>query len=170
MPRPWSPYWILDAAGEPVRCDDVIAWGEWFATAARHVAHDVDEGATPAARVCVSTVFLGLDHNWRDEGPPVLWETLITGGPYDGQQERYTSRDAAFAGPSGMVPACGGGDAKAEDVTRMDTDADRDTLDQLARELLPKPPMEIAFRPETVLQLVGLVQLACRHPALPPPS
>lgn len=28
----------------------------------------------------VSTVFLGLDHNYSDDGPPILWETMVFGG------------------------------------------------------------------------------------------
>jgi hypothetical protein len=45
----------------------------------------------------VSTVFLGLNHAFTD-GPPVLWETMIFGGPNDGWQDRYTSRAGAEAG------------------------------------------------------------------------
>lgn len=29
----------------------------------------------------ISTVFLGIDHNYSNAGPPVLWETMIFGGP-----------------------------------------------------------------------------------------
>src|SRR5215510_3852956 len=36
----------------------------------------------------VSTVFLGLDHNFDPDGPPVLWETMIFGGKHDQYQER----------------------------------------------------------------------------------
>ncbi len=48
----------------------------------------------------VSTVFLGLNHRFMSEGPPILWETMIF-GPWwgDGEyQERYTSWDDAVAG------------------------------------------------------------------------
>jgi hypothetical protein len=48
--------------------------------------------------VRISTVFLGIDHNHSGRGPPVLWETMIFGGPHDGYQRRYTSRGAAFEG------------------------------------------------------------------------
>lgn len=89
-------HYILDERGEPVPCDDVRVWGEWFQTAERHVAQDMDEGEGAAA-VRVSTVFLGLDHAFNG-GPPVLWETLVFGGPLDGEMLRYTSRAAALAG------------------------------------------------------------------------
>jgi hypothetical protein len=46
----------------------------------------------------VSTVFLGLDHNYSFEGPPVLWETMIFGGEHDSYQTRYTSKDDAVKG------------------------------------------------------------------------
>lgn len=91
-----SHYWILDEAGEPIPVDDVEVWAWWFQTAPRHVAQDQDEGAGPEV-VRVSTVFLGLDHQWGD-GPPVLWESMVFGGPHDGEMCRYTSRAAALAG------------------------------------------------------------------------
>lgn len=39
-------------------------------------------------------------------------------------------------------------------------------LEQLAAELSQMGPMDMRFRPETVLQLVGLLQLALRHPGV----
>lgn len=94
-------YYILDADGEPVPCDDVIAWARWFGetqtTGARVVAQSRDE-RPGAADVLVSTVFLGADHNFGRVGAPVLWESLVFGGPTDGEMRRYTSRAAALAG------------------------------------------------------------------------
>jgi hypothetical protein len=87
-------YYTLDADGQPVPCDDVIAWSLWFETADRHVAQDADE----ATGVRVSTVFLGLDHQWKHGAPPLLWETLIFGGARDGETYRYSSRAAALDG------------------------------------------------------------------------
>jgi hypothetical protein len=50
--------------------------------------------------VCVSTVFLGLDHGSTVEGPPVLFETMVFAPdtPFDQEQERYTTYDEAEAG------------------------------------------------------------------------
>jgi hypothetical protein len=45
----------------------------------------------------VSTVFLGLDHQWGD-GPPLVFETMIFGGEHDQYQERYSTWDEAEAG------------------------------------------------------------------------
>jgi hypothetical protein len=62
---------------------------------ARRVVHTTL--VTDKGRVTVSTVFLALDHSFGD-GPPVLWETMVFGGPADMDQQRYTSREAAEAG------------------------------------------------------------------------
>ena len=51
----------------------------------------------------VSTVFLGLDHRWEPDGPPVLYETMIFGGEHDGDMDRYCTRDAAEAGHADLV-------------------------------------------------------------------
>lgn len=45
-------------------------------------------GKTKVGKAEVSTVFLGLNHNWL-RGEPLLWETMIFGGPHsDEYQER----------------------------------------------------------------------------------
>lgn len=47
----------------------------------------------------VSTVFLGLDHSFpTGTGTPILFETMIFGGPYDQYQERYTTYQDALEG------------------------------------------------------------------------
>jgi len=89
---------ILDANGEPVPCEDLFTWGRWMQTADRHVAH------THFGDVRVSTVFLGLDHSFGD-GPPVLWESMVFGGPLDQEQRRYTSRADADAGHTALCMA-----------------------------------------------------------------
>lgn len=61
---------------------------------ARRIAHTTV--TTERGQICVSTVFLVLDHGWN--GPPVLWETMVFGGLYDRQLWRYTSRDDAEVG------------------------------------------------------------------------
>lgn len=53
--------------------------------------------------VFVSTVFLGLDHGWygdkeKPDYKPVLFETMIFNGEYDGYQDRYTSYNDALKG------------------------------------------------------------------------
>lgn len=85
--------YILNESGAPEPCEDLMMWGRWMEAGNRIVQQDSVGGAR------VSTVFLGLDHSYnRGRGEPVLWETMIFGGPHDGYQERYTSRDDALAG------------------------------------------------------------------------
>jgi len=89
-----KPFYTLDAAGDPVPCDDALVWATWFATndASRVVAR-----TQISAEVHVSTVFLGIDHGFR-EGAPVLWETMIFGGDYDLACDRYRSKKEAIVG------------------------------------------------------------------------
>jgi len=86
-----SRYYIL-IDGEPVQCPDLLAWAEWFERSDRTLAR------TTIGPSEVSTIFLGLDHDFAGFGPPVLWETMIFGGPLAGEQKRYTSATAARAG------------------------------------------------------------------------
>jgi hypothetical protein len=95
--------YILAADGiTPIPVDDLEEWARWYKTAERHVAHDMDENDTTGQKVRVSTVFLALDHNFWGQGPPVLWETMVFGGPLDGEQARYTSHADAFVGHQEM--------------------------------------------------------------------
>lgn len=98
--------YILDEAGQPLRVDDLETWARWFETSgdARIVARtELDEAR-------VSTVFLATDHQWG-EGPPVLFETMIFGGPWDQSQWRWVSREAALAGHDRIVAAVRNGEA-----------------------------------------------------------
>ena len=88
-------YYILDDQGNPVPEPDVLKWGKWFEnnTDKRRVAFD------RIGNVQVSTVFLGLDHNWG-EGPPLLYETMVFYTPRRQGFDiyRYATRDEALAG------------------------------------------------------------------------
>jgi len=90
--------YILDADGNPQRCDDIDEWSRWFEANFRNrvVAHDKDESGK--SEVLVSTVFLALDHNWGSQQRPILYETLVFGGPLDGEMNRYSTRDEALKG------------------------------------------------------------------------
>ena len=70
---------------------DLFKWAEWFETAKRHVANDF------IGKVHVSTVFLGLNHNFG-VGKPILFETMIFGGKHDQYQERYCTWEEAEEG------------------------------------------------------------------------
>jgi len=74
---------------------DLMTWAKWFETAERHIGDDTING------VRISTVFLGLDHNWGD-GPPLLFETMTFGGKEE-EQERYATYEEAEAGHKKFV-------------------------------------------------------------------
>jgi hypothetical protein len=89
-------YWILHGH-TPVATDDVHEWGDFFQdTNNRRV------GATDIGDVTVSTVFLGIDHNFGG-GPPLLFETMIFGGPHDQYTDRYETWEQAEAGHARAV-------------------------------------------------------------------
>lgn len=83
--------YILDDNGEPVPEPNFIKAAIWMGT------HDRQLKVTRRLHVAVSTVFLSIDHGWG-KGKPVLWETMIFGGPFDEEQQRYTSRKEALEG------------------------------------------------------------------------
>ena len=87
---------ILDERGDPVAVDDLLEWGQWFEVNRERRKLAVDT----LGDVTVSTVFLGLDHNFGESGPPVLWETMVFGGTgeLEDYQERYSSRADALDG------------------------------------------------------------------------
>jgi hypothetical protein len=125
-------YWILGGPDghTPIPIDDALVWGEWFQTHNddRVVQRDADE----ATGWLVSTVFLGLDHNFLGTGPPILFETMVfapseerltrmkrVGIPvmtfpppppalvekWDTWQQRYATWDAALAGHREVIAA-----------------------------------------------------------------
>jgi hypothetical protein len=79
-----------------VPCDDLLQWAEWFETADRHVANDL------IGDTRVSTVFLGLDHQ-HGYGEPLLFETMVFGGPLDQECRRYSFWADAERGHSAIV-------------------------------------------------------------------
>jgi len=91
-------YYILDENGLAQPCHSAQDWALWYERTAAPSTVRVLARDELGPEVCVSTVFLGIDHNWVPQGPPVLWETMVFGGEHDGQERRYTSRDAALQG------------------------------------------------------------------------
>ena len=81
----------------PVPEPDLLKWGKWFEKADRKVKQ------TNIGDVNVSTIFLGLDHNFSTGGLPILFETLVFGGPLDGEMSRYPVWGEAEVGHEEMV-------------------------------------------------------------------
>lgn len=87
------PYFYILEDGEPVPEYDMLKFDEFFSDIdKRRVAYtEISED------VHVSTVFLGLDHQWGS-GPPILFETMVFGGDFDEWQYRYATLEEAIAG------------------------------------------------------------------------
>lgn len=51
----------------------------------------------------VSTVWLGLDHRYSQNGPPLIFETMIFGGDQDGETARYSTQEDAIRGHNEIV-------------------------------------------------------------------
>jgi hypothetical protein len=60
--------------------------------------------------VRVSTVWLGLNHSFLPDRPPLYWETMIFGGDHDAEQWRYSSREAALDDHERIVRALRAGE------------------------------------------------------------
>lgn len=52
----------------------------------------------------VSTVYLGLDHSFGG-GPPLIFETMVFGGPMDEFMDRYSTEEQALGGHRFVVQA-----------------------------------------------------------------
>lgn len=69
-------------------------WAEWFENSANRIIKQEQVGP-----YWVSTVFLGIDHNFSMEGPPLLFETMIfREGWRDLYCDRYSTYEEALAG------------------------------------------------------------------------
>ncbi len=95
--------YVLDANDQPTPEPDLLTWAAWMG---------IDNHQTlvreQVGRVRVSTIFLGLDHNWlSDDGHPLLFETFVHGGKLDGECERYSTKEQAIAGHARMVQRVG---------------------------------------------------------------
>jgi hypothetical protein len=106
--RPKAKHWILDEEGIPKEVS-LQEWAVWFESFDNRVIKQYERDG-----YLVSTVFLGIDHNWSGKGPPILFETMIFddqrwGKPGDagnrcadlGEEmacERYSTKDDALIG------------------------------------------------------------------------
>ena len=100
--------YILDEQGNPVSERDLLVWAAWIEDEKHRRLLITNLGPLG----CVSTIFLGIDHDflsilneeqWRR---PILWETMVFGGPYDQEQRRYRSQEDALNGHAELVAMC----------------------------------------------------------------
>ena len=86
-------YYILDENKQPVEEPNEMKWGAFMSKVNRRVAFTKLTSSVQGKNVGhveISTVFLGLDHQFGD-GPPLLFETMVFGGPLDETQERCST-------------------------------------------------------------------------------
>jgi hypothetical protein len=69
----------------------------------------------------ISTVFLGLDHSFRESGPPILFETMIFGDDEDDYQRRCATWEEAEAMHARAVEIAVDRVRKADAMTRGGT-------------------------------------------------
>ena len=75
---------------EAIKCSDTKKWNKWMAVnrGKRHVADETIGNSR------ISTVFLGIDHSFGGS-TPILFETMVFGGPLDQLQDRCSTWDEA---------------------------------------------------------------------------
>jgi hypothetical protein len=97
MPRGPTLYWILEGH-KPVPIGDPMEWARFMANdALRRVALTVIQ-QPGHDRVEVSTVFIGLNSQFAQDGEPRLFESMVFGGPLHGEMYRYPTWAEAEAG------------------------------------------------------------------------
>ena len=92
---------MLDANHEP----RAATLQEWSAMFERSFDETRRVKSTNLGDIHVSTVFLGMDHNWSGEGGPVLFETMVFRGDFDEHMWRWRTWDEAVAGHDAIVTA-----------------------------------------------------------------
>lgn len=92
-----SDNYILDGKNA-VPCGSVYEWARWFEKADRSVKKTQLPGD-----VMVSTVFLAIDHRFGGLGMPILFETMVFGGPMNQEMDRYSTWEDAEKGHDAMV-------------------------------------------------------------------
>jgi len=108
-----KPYLYILKNKIPVPVADVLDWGRWFEKANRKVAMTFISDS-----VYVSTVFLGIDHNFGYfANKPLLFETMIFGGHCDGYQRRYATWAGAEYGHKRAVAMAENMDTIFKDLT-----------------------------------------------------
>lgn len=96
-------YYVLggEDGRTPVQEPDFLKWAQMFErTELRRVAFT----ELPNEHGFISTVFLGLDHGFSDDAPPMLFETMShLGGEWEDYFARYHTWAEAEAGHAAIV-------------------------------------------------------------------
>lgn len=96
---------ILDKLGKPIQVENSTVWAAWFAKSHKERAIATfslnKKGSNLNFVVC--TVFLGVDHNMYDVGPPLLYETAVFGGILDGERILSATKEEAKRAHEKMI-------------------------------------------------------------------
>ncbi len=65
-------HYILDENNNPIPEDDDIKWAKFFEDRTKRTI-----ARTIMGKYAISTVFLGIDHGYLPESPPILFETMV---------------------------------------------------------------------------------------------
>lgn len=94
-------WYKLDSDNNPIPCSSILEYEEWFMKHGSTVAKSKFKD-TKNISIYISTVFLGLDHS-HNSTVPILWETMVFGGPFDQQLVRYSSFKDALKGHNEII-------------------------------------------------------------------
>lgn len=89
-------YTLGEDGRTPTPATDTIAWADWMGDETkRRIGLDID----PVKQVAVSTLFLGINPGvFNIFGKPMLFQTMIFGGPHEGDAKNYYSWEDAEEG------------------------------------------------------------------------
>ena len=97
----------LDENNNPILCSDYAEQDQWRLSLdpEKQLCIGCIVDSTVINNETVSTVFLAIDHNfgYSSNPKPILFETMIFGGPRDQYQERYNTWDEALEGHNRIV-------------------------------------------------------------------
>lgn len=91
---------FYDREGNEMSLDE---WADSFML--RHTPEYKQVAFEDMGEARISTVWLGANHNMTGVGPPLIFETMIFGGPHDRWTQRYSTETAALAGHDQVMAA-----------------------------------------------------------------
>lgn len=83
--------------GEVIETKDLYEWSTWYEKSGENRVIARTSRGEDDTWIHISTVFLGLDHSWG-EGPPLLFETLVSNPMGEEDMLRYVTLEEAVAG------------------------------------------------------------------------
>lgn len=118
--------------------EDAVEWGQWFDNPEKRIVVQEEVGG-----FWVSTVFLGINHNYTRKGQPILFETMVFSiapvvnditvnvgereGP-DGRCERYATWEEAVEGHRRVC------DSLTSGLSREELEASRAIIEPLIKD------------------------------------